>query len=174
MQDNANKNQIVQGRQSPENVLPLPKSQHTEQNKPLVNVPPTVDNKPLANVPPQADNKPLVNVPPQVDNKPLVNVPPQLDNKPLINVPPDIKNEPLIRSNPSGLTPDQLERLKQSDKPIEKDLQSLDRALIVIGVVAAAVLAAVVTGGASLSPGGSMQTSPAGAPIFGARPRYDY
>ncbi|MFC5744289.1 SpvB/TcaC N-terminal domain-containing protein [Actinomadura rugatobispora] len=168
-QDNANKNQISQGRPSPEKVLPLPKSQVPDKSGPLVNVPPEKQSKPLINEPPKIDSAPLVNVPPATESAPLVNVPPATPAQPLVNVPPAPESPTVLRTNPSGMTPEQIERVKRMDVPIESDMKFLDHvekavvtAVVIVGAVAA--FAAGMRGGGSLSP----QYNPAVIP-FGAK-----
>ena len=170
MQDNANKYHIEQKRDSPEKVLPLPRTATDAPSDPLIQVPPTDVTKPGGIEPPKPESKPAGIEPPRQESKPAGIEPPKVGTGPLVNVPPDLKSDPLTRS-PSGLTPDQQERSRQFDRPATNDFEGFDNALIAIGIAAATVLAFALRGPMS---SGSMQTSPGGVPLYRGQQRYDY
>jgi RHS repeat-associated protein len=108
---------------------------------------------------------PLPRVATDQTSKPLVNVPPQQDSKPLVNVPPEPKNTPLIRSNPSGLTPEQIENIRQLDPPIVSDTKPLERPLEVAAAVAIGVILAIWALSTGQVGGSLPKFSPAGVPL---------
>jgi RHS repeat-associated protein len=121
-QDNENKEDIRQGRPTREKVKPLPRTLNDDTTKSLVHEPPKQENNPQGIVPPQQEQRPGGIVPPRQEGKPEGPVQPKIGSDPYVNVPIEQKNYPLARSSPSGLTPEQLERSLQRDRPLEKNI----------------------------------------------------